>query len=176
MVAIRDADVQDAAAIAHVHVQSWLTTYAGIVPAEYLASLNEAERTLSWRERLGCAVDVFVAEVDGPVIGFASGGPLREPLGNNEAELYAIYLLEAAQGKGTGRRLVSRVAASLLAKGFTSMIVWVLEQNPAVLFYERLGAQRVASKQVEIGGASLREIALGWRDLKQIALATATAV
>jgi hypothetical protein len=46
MVLVRAAKEQDASAIAHVHVQSWLTTYSGIVPDDYLASLNEAERVL----------------------------------------------------------------------------------------------------------------------------------
>ena len=168
MVSIRDANVEDAAAIAHVHVQGWLTTYAGIVPADYLASLSEAERTASWQEWLKRDICTFVAEAEGSVIGFASGGPLREPLGDYGAELYAIYLLKTEQRKAIGRRLVSAVASSLLVEGFSSMLVWVLEQNPAVLFYERLGAQRVGVKAVEIGGASLCEIAFGWSELKHI--------
>jgi L-amino acid N-acyltransferase YncA len=168
MALIRNAEVKDAAAISHVHVQSWLTTYAGLVPAEYLASLNEAERIPLWQEWLQRDISVYVAEVEGAVVGFASGGPLREPLGDYQAEMYAIYLLQAAQGKGIGRELVGVLAASLLAKDFTNMLVWVLEQNPAVHFYEKAGAQRLESKQIEIGGASLCEVALGWPDLKKI--------
>jgi hypothetical protein len=45
---VRKANVRDASAIAHVHLQSWQTTYAGIVPDEYLASLNEVERVQLW--------------------------------------------------------------------------------------------------------------------------------
>ena len=168
MALIRNAEVKDAAAIAHVHVQSWLTTYAGLVPAEYLASLNEAERIPLWQEWLQRDISVYVAEVEGVVVGFASGGPLREALGDYQAEMYAIYLLQAAQGKGIGRELVGVLAASLLAKDFTNMLVWVLEQNPAVHFYEKAGAQRLTNKQIEIGGASLCEVALGWSDLKKI--------
>jgi hypothetical protein len=47
------------------------------------------------------------------------------------------------------------------------MLVWVLEQNPAVRFYEKAGAQRLMSKQIEIGGVHLPELALGWPDLRQ---------
>jgi L-amino acid N-acyltransferase YncA len=168
MALIRNAEVKDAAAISHVHVQSWITTYAGLVPAEYLASLNEAERIPLWQEWLQRDISVYVAEVEGIVVGFASGGPLREPLGDYQAEMYAIYLLQAEQGKGIGRELVGVLATSLLAKDFTNMLVWVLEQNPAVRFYEKAGAQRLESKQIEIGGASLCEVALGWSDLKRI--------
>jgi len=168
VVSIRSAEIEDAAAIAHVHVQSWLTTYAGIVPAAYLASLNEAKRVASWQDQLERGVCVHLAELEEVVVGFASGGPIREPLGDYGAELYAIYLLQAAQGKGIGRQLVGALATTLLARDFTNMVVWVLEQNPAVRFYEKIGAQHLASKQIEIGGVPLSEIALGWSDLKRL--------
>ena len=45
------------------------------------------------------------------------------------------------------------------------MLVWVLEQNPAVHFYEKSGARYLMSKQIDIGGVQLCEIALGWPDL-----------
>jgi hypothetical protein len=44
MVSIRAATPDDAVAIAHVHVESWRTTYEGIVPGEYLAGLDETLR------------------------------------------------------------------------------------------------------------------------------------
>jgi len=167
MKSIRPAGVRDAAAIAHVHVHSWLTTYKGLVPEEYLASLNEAERVPLWQDWLTRDISVFVAEIEGKVVGFAGGGPVREPLANYDAELYTIYLLEEVQGRGIGKELLSAVAKSLVGKGHTSMLVWVLEQNPAVGFYEKTGAQRLTSKQIEIGGASLNEVALGWPDLSR---------
>jgi ribosomal protein S18 acetylase RimI-like enzyme len=170
MVSIRNAEVRDASAIAHVHVQSWRTTYAGVVPAEYLSSLDEADRMLQWQEWLKLDICVHVAELNGGVIGFVSGGALREPIGDYRAEMYAIYLLKEAQGKGIGRELVSVLAASLPAKGFTNMLVWVLEQNPAVGFYEKLGARRLRSREIEIGGILLPELALGWTNLNQISL------
>jgi hypothetical protein len=40
---IREAFPTDAAALARVHVDSWRTTYAGIVPADYRSSENELE-------------------------------------------------------------------------------------------------------------------------------------
>jgi len=168
VVSIRLAEVRDAAAIAHVHVQSWLTTYRGLVPEQYLASLNEAERVLLWQERLTRDLSVFVAEIGSKMVGFAGGGSIREPLAAYDAELYTIYLLEEAQGHGIGKDLLSAVAESLLRKDHTSMVVWVLEQNPAVRFYEKTGAEHLKSKQIEIGGASLSEIALGWRDLRRL--------
>ena len=170
MASIRLAEIRDAAAIAHVHVQSWLTTYKGLVPAEYLASLREADRVPIWQEWLTRDIVVFVAEHEGNVVGFASGGPIRERLAAYDAELYTIYLLEEVQGRGIGKNLLSAVAEALVRKQHTGMIVWVLEQNPAVRFYEKAGAKHLMSKQIEIGGVLLKELALGWPDVAALNL------
>jgi hypothetical protein len=45
------------------------------------------------------------------------------------------------------------------------MVVWVLAQNPAVQFYERLGAIEISRRDVDIGGALLDDRVMGWPDL-----------
>jgi GNAT superfamily N-acetyltransferase len=166
MASIRVADVRDAAAIAHVHVQSWLTTYEGIVPNEYLASLNEADFVPLWQDWLARDISVFVAEIEGEVVGFAGGGAIREFFQAYDSELYTLYLLKKVQRRGIGKALLGVVSGALVQRGYKAMLVWVLEQNPAVLFYESADAQYLASKQIEIGGLGLSESALGWPDLK----------
>ena len=168
MISIRAAAEHDAVAISHVHVESWRTTYAGIVPEEYLATLNEAERVLLWREWLTRDIPVYIADLDGEIVGFISGGAIREPVQTYDAELYAIYLLERAQGQGIGTALLKKLAESLSSKGFTSMIVWVLEKNPSRNFYERSTAQIVTAKDIQIGGVMLSEVSYGWPDLQAI--------
>jgi GNAT superfamily N-acetyltransferase len=169
MVLIRAATQQDASAIARVHVQSWLTTYAGIVPDEYLADFNEDDRVPVWQEWLTRDLQVHVAELDGEVVGFICGGQIREPLQGCDAELFAIYLIDQAQRRGVGTALLRKLAKSLRAKGFKGMTVWVLERNPAKHFYERAGAAFVTTKEIEIGGALLQEVAFAWPDLTTIA-------
>jgi hypothetical protein len=48
------------------------------------------------------------------------------------------------------------------------MVAWVLEANPSVRFYEKSGALRISSKQIEIGGVILPEVAFGWPHLETI--------
>jgi GNAT superfamily N-acetyltransferase len=168
MISIRAATEHDAIAISRVHVQSWRTTYAGIVPDEYLAALNEVDRVPQWREQLARDIQVYIADVDGEVAGFICGGPIREPVRTYDAELFAIYLLERSQRHGIGTALLRELAGSLLSKGFTSMIVWVLDKNPSRHFYVKSGAQLVTSKDIEIGGVMLPEVAYGWPDLEAI--------
>ena len=168
-IAIRAAGIDDAVAIAHVHVESWRTTYAGIVPDAYLAGLDEILRARLWREWLENQALVFVAEWDGRVVGFAHGGANREPLEQCDAELYSIYLLKEAQKRGIGEALLRIMATALLERNFKSMAVWVLEQNRSRAFYEKTGAHLAMSKVIEIGGAKLMEVAYTWGDLKVLA-------
>ncbi len=64
---IRKADTTDAGAVARVHVDTWRTTYAGIMPAEYLAGLTYAEREAMWSQALTAdrpTTCMVVAETD----------------------------------------------------------------------------------------------------------------
>ena len=168
MILIRPAIEQDAVAISHVHVECWRTTYAGIVPEEYLATLNEAERVLQWREWLTRDIQTYIADLDGKIVGFISGGAIREPVLSYDAELYAIYLLQSAQRQGIGTDLLHELAGSLLSRGFKSMIVWVLEKNPSKAFYAKSNAELVTAKDIQIGGLTLAEVSYGWPDLQAI--------
>lgn len=166
---IREAVLADAAAIARVHVDSWRTTYRGIVPDGYLASLSYEQRERVWQGNLSAARAeefVYVAEKDGgPVVGFASGGPQNSGDAEYAGELYAIYLLASYQGQGIGRQLVRAIARQLLQADLPSMLVWVLVSNPSRSFYEALGGKELYEKPITIGGASLVEVAYGWPDL-----------
>ena len=169
---IREATAADAPAIARVHVESWRTTYRGIVPDDVLANLSTARRAQFWVERLNKSDGLefaYVVEDDvGAVIGFASGGPEREGDPVYTGELYAIYLLAGQQGRGIGRRLARRVAERLAAMGHDAMLVWVLAENPARHFYATLGGVPVREKAITIGDASLTEVAFGWTDTRAL--------
>jgi L-amino acid N-acyltransferase YncA len=102
MTSIRAATTDDAIAIAHVHVESWRTTYGGIVPHEYLAGMDEALRVKLWREWLTSGAGVLVAERKGAVVGFVHAGRIRELIETADAEVYSLYLLKEAQGEESG--------------------------------------------------------------------------
>lgn len=167
---VRLARPGDEPAIARVHVDSWRTTYPGIVPDEVLASLSVEQRKQQWTQTLqNPAVFVFVAEDEqGDIVGFASGGPEREADPDYQGELYAIYLLESQQGKGLGRQLVRAVADRLKAQGLNSMLIWVLADNAACRFYAAMGGVPVREKEVTEGTATLKDIAYGWPDLSNV--------
>jgi ribosomal protein S18 acetylase RimI-like enzyme len=161
--------MEDAAAIAHVQVESWKTTYPGIVPDSFLNSLDKEERARSWQEQMLVENNfLFVAEDETGIFGFAAGGEVRDRLDGYDAELYTLYLLEGRQKQGVGWALTLKLASVLRAGGFTSMLVWVLEENASVAFYRRLGAVSLARKIINIGGADLQDLALGWPSLDRL--------
>jgi GNAT superfamily N-acetyltransferase len=54
-----------------------------------------------------------------------------------------LFVTEAARGRGVGRRLMTRLAAIAIERGWGRIDFQVLEWNPARVFYERLGMQHV---------------------------------
>jgi GNAT superfamily N-acetyltransferase len=142
---VRNATIEDASSISRVRVESWKTTYRNLVPDGFLDAMDVAAGAEQWAERIrGAQASILVAEDSSGIFGFAAGGKLREAIDGYDGELYAIYLLREQQKCGAGRRLVEEIVKELRAVERSSMIVWVLAQNPAVEFYKRLGAVPVA--------------------------------
>ena len=95
---IRRATCADAPAIARVHIDSWRTTYPGILPDEFLANLTYERREVSWRRDLCEDPDeheliLVVEDGDRGIVSFASGGPEHEHDPEYSGELYRLYLL-----------------------------------------------------------------------------------
>lgn len=141
---LRDAVLEDARAIAEVHVASWRWAYRGHLPDETLDGLDVAEREAGWLEVLSsddARDQVVVAESAGRVVGFARVGANRDDDAVEGAgELFAIHVAEDVAGVGLGRGLLERSAAALRDAGFDRATLWVLETNDrARRFYEREG-------------------------------------
>lgn len=167
---IRAATLADAPGIGKVHVDVWNSTYAGIVPQAFLDSRTYAGQTSMWERIIGARhpkqhVYVAVDEND-QILGFTSGGASRDKAYPFGGELYAIYLFKDRQGTGIGRQLFQATVARLAADGFTSMLLWVLEDNETRRFYERMGGTVRGEKVEEIGGKPLKELAYGWDSLR----------
>ena len=165
---IREAHIEDAPSIALVHVDSWRTTYKGIVPDKFLADISYEQREQSARQRLNnLNVYTYVTEDEqGRIVGFIAGGLSRDASEEYTSELHAIYLLKEAQGQGIGKKLIHVLVERLIQEHYYSMLVWVLAENPSCRFYEVLGGQYVSTKHIEIGGIMLDEVSYGWHDTR----------
>ena len=81
----------------------------------------------------------------GEIVGYALGRPGLSEVPPYESELVVLHGRRAYQGRGIGRRLVSVMAEQLMQRGCTSLMLWVLEENPSRGFYRRLGGQLLSA-------------------------------
>ena len=165
---MRAAGLDDAGGIAHVHEASWRTTYTGILPLDVIEQQVGNKGTAAWRSRLASRTDLhrtWLVESGGELLGFASCGPARHLLEGLEAEIYALYVLQAHQRRGAGRALVTECARHFVRHGLFGFYLWVLKANRARLFYEAMGGEEIAEKSERLGQHSFAEVAYGWHDL-----------
>jgi ribosomal protein S18 acetylase RimI-like enzyme len=176
MMRIRRAARVDARAIARVHVETWQSAYAGLLPDSMLANMSDVRHTAMWLQSLSDkneARGVFVADdEDMGVVGFGSCGPVRdtpEGLDGTEqrvGEVYLLYVETDFQNQGIGRRLLDALFRQLRADGFDTAVLWMLADNPTRFFYEGLGGQQVGERTDTFAGADVDEVAYAWRDLE----------
>jgi GNAT superfamily N-acetyltransferase len=166
MIRLRPAASADARAIARIHVETWQTTYPGMLPDQTLIDLTIDGKARSWRatlERPNPTGAVLLAEVpEEGVVGFASAGHNRHPNLPYAGEVETLYVLPDWQNQGIGRQLLTGCFEALRGQGFASAVVWVLAENPARFFYERMGGRRAGERDESLWGAVLHEVAYGW--------------
>ncbi len=167
---IRPAHFGDEETLARVYVDTWKRTYRGLLRQSFLDALNYQDTTIQWVRTLEHQdTTVFLAQDETQhVTGFVTAG--REGTGRAgfSAEVYTLYVLPSAQRCGAGRRLLRAAADSLSSGGHRSLIIWVLDGNPAAGFYRRMGGVQVACKSTQLAGDTYGEIAFGWLDISTV--------
>jgi GNAT superfamily N-acetyltransferase len=178
-IAIRRASAADAPAIGRVRVDCWRQTYRGVIPDAYLDAMDVEQSAALWQRVLETnahGVDVFVAEHDRAIVGFAAANRLPDRRHDMNAELTAIYLQREFQRAGIGRRLVAAVARAQRDDGADGLIVWVIAANKAArAFYEQLGATLLVLQPFEWDGVEVVEAGYAFPDIDQLLLAAETA-
>ncbi|MED4072237.1 GNAT family N-acetyltransferase [Priestia endophytica] len=165
---IRKASERDIKEIAKIYVDSWRTTYDGLVPRAFLDGLSYETSQHKWQSFSKDQVNetfMYVAVDDmEKVVGFAAGRCML--YNKREGELYALYLLDQCQGQGVGRSLVKAVADHFIQNDVSSMFVWVMKNNRAGRgFYRSLKGTYTKGRQSEFGGYVVEDEAYKWDDL-----------
>lgn len=169
---IRPATAEDAAEIARVNHETWISTYKGILDDATINSRSLEDQVSIWKSELGFpnpSEQRFVADVDGMIVGYAGGGRNPDMHSPFQSELFGIYVLADYQGKGIGQALTQSLAVWLLAKGNSSMLVWIMRENPFKRFYQKLGAQILdQQREIDYSGKKVTVICYGWDDISKI--------
>ena len=167
---IRAGTIADVPEISRVYAQSWKTTYTGLVPDLFVDGLTEKAALQIFTDSLQpneFSYFFHVAQTpEGRLVGFADGGKERSDPSKGIGEIYAIYLLEEFQGRGTGKKLFDAARESLIQSGMNSMVVWVMEKSPHRKFYESAGGKPApGTKQLEVAGMKIRLVSYLWEKL-----------
>jgi ribosomal protein S18 acetylase RimI-like enzyme len=160
---IRDAEPDDIAELARLHVETFNETHCGGRPGGPSYELRERQ----WREaflRHDAPWFCFVIEDQtGQLIGFAKGTMHNGGVPGFRGELNKIYVLRRFQRQGVGRLLLCNVARRFLGQGITSMLLFGEAGSPSNGFYEAFGADRLYNDRGGFDGG------YGWRDLRMLA-------
>ncbi|GAA1491200.1 GNAT family N-acetyltransferase [Brachybacterium sacelli] len=153
--------LEDAEALARIHVRSWEVAYAHLIQGEqWFGREAVVRRTAQWKTWLtpgtrGADEGICRAgrDAEGTVIGLAASWPPRDAQPVPPRELSLLYIEEAWFGTGLGRAL----AEAILEHGPAT--VWVAEENPrARRFYEKLGFAADGATQVEEHLGGIRDV------------------
>ncbi len=168
MTRIRIARTDDAEAITRIQIASWRAAYRSILPAEFLATLDETERADRWRGRIGPAATAaeaptFVAVDDADaVLGFVSLGPVRDddvaPAGLGE--VYTLYVDPEAWRRGIGSALLAAADEHWRPTDVRELLLWVFVDNAAArAFYAAQGWAADGTRRIDdFGNAQPVEI------------------
>jgi GNAT superfamily N-acetyltransferase len=146
-VVIRPAVPGDVLPLAASFHRAWQATYRGLLPDAILDALQlpefERRRARSMHRARTRGSAVWVAVLDGRVVGFVEAGPCRDVDATEESgEIYSIYLDPAARGRGIGRPLMVRATAWLRRHGYHDARLWVLRGNHRALRFYRASGWR----------------------------------
>jgi GNAT superfamily N-acetyltransferase len=167
---IRPHRRSDADRIAEILAAGWKQSYSHFMPTAFLAPRIDPD----WRRKeIAGWLDedfdpaneaIFVAEHDAAVIGF-----IHMELGD-KGDLGAtgivnlLYVDEAAQRRGAGRKLMAKGAQWLLDTKPGPLVLSAFDDNPSRFAYEAMGG--VAAKRItsEISGEAIGSVLYLWPD------------
>jgi len=166
----RPAIISDLPSISRVLVDTWRSTFTGLLPSEFLDNMSYIHQEARHRRIFELSeVYYYVAtNAADEIIGFASGGPTRIHNFRQGNEIYAIYVLTTYQGKKIGTNLIRCVIDSLQSSGREGLVVIALGINPFRLFYEHLGGTKIPIEPITIGSMAVNQVAYTWSNIPSI--------
>ncbi|GIN89795.1 N-acetyltransferase [Siminovitchia terrae] len=151
---IRKMLPDDISQVQYVARTSWNNTYEGIIPLKIQdCFLDMAYSDEMLRKRLERS-NIFISEMDYTITGFADFSDVKK---NGEAELAAIYIDPAYQGKGLGTALLETGIKNL--KDIRKLFVNVEKKNRSgVAFYTAKGFTACSEFEDDFDGHILKTI------------------
>lgn len=150
---IRNANQKDIEQIATIKVSGWQHAYTDIIEKDYLDNMNISEQIDKYTNQYSLN-DVFVAELDGKILGFCRVYDYdTPPFDDIDCEIREIYVRPDIKRMGIGSKLFKYTLNLFKEKGKKKLYLGVFENNyKARNFYEKMGGNLNKKSYLEIDG------------------------
>ncbi|WP_421843606.1 GNAT family N-acetyltransferase [Mycobacterium sp.] len=157
---MREAVVDDAMAVAQVHVRSWQQSYRGLIDQDYLDALRPEDSASRYGFGDPHGPRTMVAVDSETVCGHVTIGQARDADVADTGEVWSLYVDPSRWGAGIGRILIDAGCGHLRQAGYRHASLWVLSENMrARRFYELAGWWPDGHDRIDIiGGGSVRQV------------------
>lgn len=164
---IRQATAQDATAIATLQLECWQATYTPHVSEGFLKDLSLKKRTYLWEDTVANEkLHTFVVEKDGVILGFVSGGLVREEnYPGYDAELLSLYVKPEHNGLGHGRQLMQYFLNMMQQQGAHKLYLRVIDDAASLAFFDKLGGEPIDAQDAVIDDEHIRLYTYGFEQL-----------
>jgi diamine N-acetyltransferase len=157
---IRPSNPDDYESVAQLIYRSHTISFKPFATEEWVASRDIDEYRARWREDLAASASasnesMFVAVVDGTIVGTVKVGPIDSP--DFDAHLVGMHVEPDLRGGGIGSLLMERAKAFIKEQGFERVQLGVISANTLTRnFYENHGWVEHASIPVGLEGVPLK--------------------
>jgi L-amino acid N-acyltransferase YncA len=158
---VRRADLADAAGLAAV-----LNSVIAEKRCTALTGTWTAESEQAFLQGLGPRSEIFVAEVEGRIVGFQVLEPFVTYTSTMDHVVHlGTYVYAGFRGRGIGQRLAETSLAFARSHGYEKAVIYVLAHNERGLaYYRKLGFEErgVLRRQTRIDGVYYDEVFMEW--------------
>ena len=174
---IEKATLGDLIELCRVYAESWKAHYVGLLPQDFLDSLNEVSAQSFFSDYLTKASEnpsqflvLKASDSQKEVVGFLVGGVDRFAQlggGPDVGEIISFYTSPEMQRRHLGTQLFNVAKTWYLENHFSRLRTWVLHTNPSRMFYEKLGGKLTAHTKTQVvGGQTCFDLCYEWKPLK----------
>lgn len=151
---IRKIITKDIEQVQDVAKKSWHATYDGIIPSHIQEKFLSVAYSNEMMEKRFNGSIIFVAEMEGKVVGFANFTSVNN---EGQSELSAIYLYPHCQGKGIGTALLQKGMKEL--ESMKEIYIDVEKENfIGKAFYEAKGFKTIKEYNDNFDGHMLKTV------------------
>lgn len=150
---------EDQEQMAHIKVDSWRETYAGIIAQDYLDSLSYDIQTERYQDSFDDYRNCVLVAIDkksNEVIGYSTFSTNENDYA--DSELVSIYLKPGFTHKGVGASLFRETIRNLKSYNKRKVLIWCIKENKnAIKFYQKMGCIKHTEKTANIGNKIYQE-------------------